>query len=121
MLPQAAPEPNAALNRNPQWQDDRQEQKEDNDEDVQKFDGIAKLLDLAANTLTLTVRAETARQGPNVRPVQNVEVQVAGKAANLADVRAGMRVVVEVSRARQAVVEIEANGPQGKKNAGRNK
>jgi RNA polymerase sigma factor (sigma-70 family) len=83
---------------------------DDDDDDDQKYQGVVKALDVSRNTLSLTVRQKG-----------KVQVQVAGKAAPLADVKAGMRVALKLSKDKKAVVEIKEAKGQQDKNAGKSK
>jgi RNA polymerase sigma factor (sigma-70 family) len=108
--------------------DDGDDDEDDDDDDGRKYEGVVKALDAATNTITLTVRrkGKDTDRTFDLRP--NVQVRVAGKAANLADVQAEMPVALKLSKDKKAVVEVKEakreNGKEGHKgnpNAGTRK
>jgi hypothetical protein len=94
---------------------------DDDDDDDQKYQGVVKALDVSRNTLSLTVRQKGKDVDKTFNLTKKVQVQVAGKAAPLADVKAGMRVALKLSKDKKAVVEIKEAKGQQDKNAGKSK
>jgi RNA polymerase sigma factor (sigma-70 family) len=112
-----------------QHRDDGPKPKEedDDDDDDQKCQGVVKALDVSQHTLTLTVRRKGKERDQTFDVKTNVPVQLARKSIAFCDVRAGMQVVLKLSRDRKTVVEIKETkgqqdeGPRSSKNAGKSK
>ncbi len=86
---------------------------DDDDDDDQKPQGVVKALDVSKNTITLTIRRRGKDIDQTFALTRNVRVQVAGRAADLSGVNAGMQAALKLSKDKKAVVEIkEAKGPE---------